>query len=475
MDNSQKIQRWENEAVEIDLFEVLIHLLEHIKPILICALLGAAIFGGVKLVGELRSSEKLDNTETVLEYEKAMLEYEKTYALYKLQMETYNGQLQAAYESLAQYEEYRDNSILLNMNPKNYYQKEFIWIVNAEEERTEAVLDAYAAVFGWDYYYYVQERISEHYEALYLSELIRISYDVDASRLSLIISSPTEKLLQEISDATNSYLEENWPQVAETVDGYGIILLVERKYVSTDSYDSGIVISAKNGFNEKISALRDTIPALQTKISGLTEPEPPVKNELKQTSLGLSKAVVKYGLLGLLLGAFLPAGWLIVRFVMSDVVLDEDEIQRRFGVYILASVRRFDGSGLWRRLLSRLSGDVNRTTTPEAAAALARINLESIMEATGRREENVLLVGGDETALEETERLIGESKSGAETSKSISIGGNILVDQGAVERLQDYDNIVLVVRKGSTQNREIGKEMEKLLALKKNVIGLIAL
>lgn len=480
MDSSQKIQQWENGVREIDLLQVLIHLLQHIIPILICALLGAAILGGVKLVSDLRGSENPEN----LENEEATLEYENALALYEFQMESYNDQLQTAYESLTQYEEYRNSSILLNMDPKNYYQKEFVWFVNAGEERAEAVRDAYAAVFGWDYYYYVQEHISERYEALYLSELISISYgedasgssnDADTSRLSLTISSPTEKLLQEISDATNSYLEENWPRVTEAMDGYEITLLIERKYVRTESYDSGTVIQAQNDYNQKIETLLSAILNLETKISGLTEPKSPFPEELEQAAPRFSKNAIKYALIGLFLGAFLSAGWLTVRFVMSDVVLNEDEIQRCFGVYILASVRRFNGSGLWRRLLSRLSGDANRAATPEAAAALAYVNLESMMEATGRRGEKVLLVGGDETALEETERLVEERISDTETPNRISAGGNILVDQGAVERLQNYDNVVLVVRKGSTRSQEIGRELEKLLALKKNIIGLIVL
>ena len=479
MDNSQNMQQWENEAAEIDLFQVLIHQLEHIRPILICALIGAAILGAAKLVSELRVAENPGAegpaAETA-EDEEAMQEYEEALANYELQMKIYDEQLQTAYDSLTQYEEYRENSILLSMDPMNYYQKEFVWFVNAEEERTGAVLNAYAGVFGWDYYYYVQERISDRCEALYLRELISTSYNLSTSGLSLTISSPTEKLLQEISNATESYLEEKWPQVMEAMGGYEITLVVERQYVTTETFDSGTVIQAQKSLDQQILTLRNTILDLRTRISGLNQPEPPVEDATKQTTQGFSKNnVIMYALIGLLLGVFLSAGWLMVCFVVSDVVLDEEEVQRRFGVYVLASVRRFNGNGLWRRWLSRLSGDVNRTATPEAAAALACVNLESMMKAAGRRGENVLLVGDDEGALKETERLIAESKSGAETSKCISVGGNILVDQGAMEQLQDYDNIVLVVRKGSTRNREIGKEVEKLLTLKKNVVGLFAL
>lgn len=479
MDNSQNMQQWENEAAEIDLFQVLIHLLEHIRPILICALIGAAILGAAKLVSELRGAENPGAegpaAETV-EDEEAMQKYEEALANYELQMKIYDEQLQTAYDSLTQYEEYRENSILLSMDPMNYYQKEFVWFVNAEEERTGAVLNAYAGVFGWDYYYYVQERISDRCEALYLSELISTSYNLSTSGLSLTILSPTEKLLQEISDATESYLEEKWPQVMEAMGGYEITLVIERQYITTETFNSGTVIQAQKSLDQQILTLRNTILDLRTRISGLNQPEPPVEDATKQTTQGFSKnSVIMYALIGLLLGVFLSAGWLMVCFVVSDVVLDEEEIQRRFGVYVLASVRRFNGNGLWRRWLSRLSGDVNRTATPEAAAALACVNLESMMKVAGRRGENVLLVGDDEGALKETERLIAESKSGAETSKCISVGGNILVDQGAMEQLQDYDNIVLVVRKGSTRNREIGKEVEKLLTLKKNVVGLFAL
>ena len=481
MDSLQKIQRLELEDVEIDLFQIVLHLLEHIKPILICALLSAVILGGTKFVSGLRGTENIGSEKTEGE-EEALLEYEKALALYELQMESYNKQLQAAYDSLAQYEEYRDNSILLNIDPKNYCQKEFVWFVNAEEERTGAVLNAYAAVFAWDYYYYVQKHISERHEVLYLSELIGISYVAETSMLSLTISSPTEALLEEISDATKSYLEEIWPQVTETIGGYEIALLVERQYVCTDLYDSSAVVRARNDVDQKIFALRNTILDLQTNISALTEPELSFSEgpdgetaESSLSSKGSYKDAVKYALIGLFLGAFLSAGWLTVRFVMSDVVLSEDEIQRRFGVYILASVRRFNGRGLWQHLLSKLSGDANRAVTPEAAAALACANLESMMEAEGRRGENVLLVGGDRDALSEAERLVGERKNSTETPYAISVGGNVLVDQTALEQLQNYDNVVLVVRKGSTQNRELGKELEKLLMLQKNIVGLIAL
>lgn len=508
MDNLNEA-RWQDTETEIDLVQLLVELLRNIKPILICAVICGVLFGGLKLgkdyydeyraknasvevdtslnkygVGGMVGVNNAEETEDWEYKTKEEREYEQKLETYNLAVASYQDQLAKVLKLVSRNEEYKQNSVLLNMDPNNFYQKDAVWYVDTHYQVNPglsmqdinpitSIMSAYATLLSSeDFYIYVQKNISDSIDGLYIRELIFTSTDADTSFIRLTALGATEQMADDIFSASVKYLESHKPQINNAVSRYDVTLIEEWGYGSYDPEASESVIgggyanyikSKQDSFNDTLAELQTSAVELQQKLLKLAEPKNP-------GSSSHIKTFVKNGIIGGVLGVVLAAVYIVIRFIAKDAALSEDELRRRYGVFVLSSVKRFSGKGKWQRMLSKLCGDAKRSETVEEAAGLAQANIASILEAVGQKDGKVLLVGKDSAALSEVERLTtGKQDSG------IIAGGDIMTDKNAVKTLREYENVVVVERKEETPYREIGRELEKLSLLNKKVIGLIAL
>lgn len=489
---------------EIDLIQLLVELLRKIKPVILCALICGVLFGGWKAFDGMRdmkrqqaqpasATDAAERTETDPD-EAAMRQYEKSVELYEAQKTAYQAQLDRTLEEIAAKEEYRRNSVLLNIDPQNLYQKTAVWYVDTHYQINPGavmqdpnplndIMSAYDALLAsGEFYGYVQKQISETIDARYIGELIFTSTDSGSALLQVTVLGSSEQMAKELLAATKQYIELNYSKISVAVGNYDIAIVqdvdIGNGAGTKDSMDA--VIGAQTAYNSQMTALQNTVTDLNIKILSLVEPEEPkAKPEEKAedsnaiaplSSSAVIRSGAKRGIIGLLLGAVLAGLYIAISFIAKDPAVSEDELRKRYGVFVLASVKRFPGKGAWQKMLAKLSGDTKRSTDMEEAVGLAQANVISILEASGQKEGKVLLVGMDTVALSEVERLTTGKQSGC-----ITAGGDIMTDKNAVEMLRGYENVVLVERKGALSYREIGRELEKLALLNKNVVGMIAL
>ncbi|MBE6909151.1 MAG: hypothetical protein E7474_06220 [Ruminococcaceae bacterium] len=507
MENNQD-NKWQSDEAEIDLIQLLVEILKNVKPILICAVICGLMLGGAKLglglYADYRAKNAPAEEDTTLNkygignltgvngetlYENGMYktkeerEYEQKLENYKLQVASYQAQISEVLKLISRNEEYKRNSVLLNLNPNDFYQKDAVWYVDTHYQVNpglsmqdvnpiNSIMSAYATLLSSeDFYSYVQENTGGDIDALYLRELIVSSTDPETSLIRLTVLGATEQMADGIFDASVRYLEGHKPSINNAVSNYDVTLIEEWGYDSYGAVASESVIGEgyanlikdkQDSYNTTMTELQATVVDLQQKLLQLSEPENP-------GSSSLLKSFAKNGVIGGVLGIVLTGVYLVVRFIAKDAALSEDELRRRYGVFVLSSVKRFPGKSRWQRMLSKMCGDAGRTETVEEAAGLAQANIASILEANGQKDSKVLLVGSDAAALSEVERLTAGKQGG------ITAGGDVMTNRAAVETLRSYENVVVVERKEETSYREIGREMEKLSLLKKNVIGLIAL
>lgn len=507
MDNLNET-RWQDTESEIDLIQLLVELLRNIKPIIICAVICGVLLGGLKLgkdyydgyraknapveedtslgkygVGGMVGVNRAEEAENGEYKTKEEREYEQKLETYNLAVASYQDQLAKVLKLVSRNEEYKQNSVLLNMDPNNFYQKDAVWYVDTHYQVNPglsmqdinpitSIMSAYATLLSSeDFYNYVQKNISDSIDALYIRELIFTSTNADTSFIRLTALGATEQMADEIFSASVKYLESHKPQINNAVSRYDVTLIEEWGYGSYDPEASESIIGGgyadyiknkQDNFNDTLTELQTSVVEIQQKILKLEEPKNP-------GSRSYVKTFIKNGVIGGVLGIVLAMIYYVIRFIAKDAALSEDELRRRYGVFVLSSVKRFPGKGKWQRMLSGMCGDAKRSESVEEAVGLARANIASLLEANGQKDGNVLLVGKDTAALSEVERLTA-GKQG-----DITAGGDIMTDKAAVETLRSYENVVVVERKEETSYREIGRELEKLSLLNKNVVGLIAL
>jgi len=470
------------ERDEVDLVQLLVWVLERVGSILLCALaLGVLLFGW-KLYGGLRA---LPDEETV---RTAQEDYQTKLTAYQAEKKGYEDRILTASESLERNEAYAADSMLLHLDPLNHYQSTAVWLVEADERVAAQVFGAYAALAAdGELAETVRGNVGEGVGGPYVGELILVETDKEASLLRLMVLGDSQETAERVFDAARSSLEENRARIASTVGEFRLTLIKEwsghvsklesdMQQVNTPatvlirgeggdkSFQTGAekITAAQSAFNAQRSQTQSSLAELQKAAAALTPPTAPVF----ATRGDVLKTAIKYGVIGLLLGAVLAALWHTICFLMIDPVMSEGELRGRCGLFILASVRRYSGKTPWQRLLGRLSGDAGRTASAEDAAALARANAEAVLAAAGRQGEKILLVGG------EAELALLSDPDGAGVFVT---GGDVMTDGAVVERLRDYENVALVVRKGAVSCVEVARELEKLLLLRKNVIGTIAL
>lgn len=473
------------EPPRIDLGLIFADLLRHIVPILLCAVIGGVLFGW--LTWRDATEEKPLTSSQELEQE-----------AYYQQRQSLQTQIAAAQEQITRLEAQKEQSLFLSSDLESFHEFSAIWLVDthyqnmsyeiqldaarlqkySEPDTRGIIMSAYATLMtSGDFYSYVLEQMTDDVDSQTLGELLEVRADGSGTMLQMTALGNSEQMAQEIYSAAKAYLQSNSARVKASAGEHDLMLVKE--------WDSGVageqasrIIETQDAYNSQIAELRAAMSEAQTSLLTLKVPQS-VKDaaavaQVKAENANIMKSTVmvesvKSGIVAFVIALALACGVAVLRYFDRDAALDENEIQRRYGLTVLASVRRFAGKSVRQRVLSRLCMDEKRVPTVEDAAALARINILSSLEATGHAGEELLLIG-QSGGLDELARLIGHEK-GVE----VTVGGNIMLDATAVETMRSYENIVMVERKERISYRELAREAERLQLLKKNVVGLIAL
>ena len=121
--------------------------------------------------------------------------------------------------------------------------------------------------------------------------------------------------------------------------------------------------------------------SLKEKTKELSELEEPKNSLLSKSSV--LKSAVKYAVLGGVLGAFMVVFFLCVAFLMSDKLVSEKELKRRYGIMVLGVFSKNDKKRAFAfvdRWLDKLEGTSARETLERDGCAPA-VDLPERLEA----------------------------------------------------------------------------------------------
>ena len=482
MDNKDRIY---DEAKTVDMTVLLVEVLRRIGFIILWAIIFAILIGGVSTFRGYRSLENARNkvaegtnlevsAEARRQYEEELKSYEQQYASYQAQLDKIKDAINSKAES-------EKDSFILSTRPEEYYKETIIYYIDAHytvnsnandqsQNTVNSIMQAYHVLILNDAFFtYLSSNVSEEIDLDDLKKLVQLDIDVDSALMQLTVCSKTRYQTNEILKVSRAYLEDSYDKISAAIGDYEI------KVVEILGASGAGIHGATDSVNEAwdiyLAELSASEEAIRERIAELIRPKEPQPEEtVDQNDVSmraLAKNSVKRAILGAFLGVFLSYMYIMIRFIVNDYALSEDEIRRRFGLTVLSSTKRFPKPGAWNRLLSKLSGDEKRSAGVEEAALLAVVNINSILHNNEEEGSDVLLIGHNNNALLELSCSMYGVMAVA--------GGNILVDRHAVEMLDDYDNVVIAEPKESTSYDEIGLEYERLKLLGKNVVGIVAM
>ena len=328
-----------NYEQEIDLKDLMFAVLRKWRPIIVIAVVFAVLLGALKTVKGIR---QLGDEEYV----------KKNQDTYVMNLDQYNstkGRLEKEIENLQQniesQQEYKDHSILMNINPYDEYVETATFYISTDyaimpgmmyqnPNTATSILKAYMSIAqNGEMYNYVLGKMNNKIGIRYLKELVKIVPDYDNNMLDITVIGDTRKTASDVRGYIKDSIASSKDSITEAIGEHEYNLVDESQFVTVDLE----LDKTQTEFSANMDQLDISLKQKTKELSELAEP----KNNLLSKGSVL-KSAVKYAVLGGVLGAFIAVFFLCVAFLMSDKLVNEKELKRRYGIMVLGVFRRND-------------------------------------------------------------------------------------------------------------------------------------
>ena len=488
MENQNTYER----AKEIDLVSLLVTLARKYRQIIAGMLIGAVLLGGgggVKKALEKRTmeaakenGEKVSYTDNDLKYEQELASYytqkselDKAINEYNQQLRSIQAEQKLVEADIEQSNAYGENSLLMNLDPYNvcvadvvlYVSNDYMIVPELSYQAPDYItplLAAYAKILQ-NPEALAKIAKQEGMEKRYLKELITVSFDSGARSLSIRVASDSVERSQAILDALLQVQKDAKKTVEQAIGTH------EVKTISS-SASTGVwleLADIQRKHQEKVASLEKnksdlqdnydlTMQNIQTKKQKLTILEVPEK----PTGSGL----IKYIVLGALLGMVVVMGCVTVRFLSEDKVYSSAELHQYSGLEVLGKLAGGKQKGVngWLDRLERRPAASENDTIIQLTAAMIK-NLEP-------QAQNVLITGdiseGKINALRDQIQA-AEAMEG----KTVIACESILKSPNTVEQVLSADALILAVDCQTTRYESVRLQNEKIQALGKKILGCV--
>ena len=452
---------------EIDLKDLMFAVLRKWRPIVLLAIVFALLLGGFKIfkgLNQLKDEEYVKQNQE--EYEASLDQYNATKK--RLEKELANIE-----ENIESQQKYKDESILLNINPYDEYMESATFYISTDYEimpgmlyqnpnTATSILKGYMSIVqNGDMYNYVISRLKNKIGIRYLKELLKGEPDYANNMFDIIVIADTEKRAADVMRYIKGSIEMSHEKLTAAIGEHNINIVDESSLVTVD-------LDLEKKQKDFTSTMDSLDTSLKDKTKELEELEEPANTLLSKRSI--LKSSIKYAFLGGVLGVFMVVFFICVVFLMSDKLVNEKELKRRYGIMVLGVFRRQEKKRLFSfvdRLVDRMEGTAEQLAdaqTFEVAAANAGNYIED--------SRNVLLVG---TVADQAIKMVQDGLAPLLNGVTLSVGGNLGRDAQAIKKAASCDAVIVVEKRNKSGFGEIEQELDVIRSLGKKVIGCIVL
>ena len=481
---------------EIDLVSLFFTVMHKYRQIIAGAVICAVLFGvlgAFKNVLNQRAiataeanGETVPRTSAEQQYEEDMVEYRQAQTTHDQDVANYKQQLSQneADQTRAEYDienaqEYIDKSVLNKLDPYNVYMSEASFYITTDykilpgmdyqsPDYTSAVLSAYSSLLT------SHETIGDiadqfNMEERYMRELIEIS--VDNSTRLLTISAKGEDAAQAsgIMNALLKSFEGLHDTIVESVGNHNAtqVSLSNSTTVLTWLRDS------QQSTRDNMTQLQNNLTNLKTQhdlleqsietadqdLAALEKPEEPKK----------SSGIVKFAVIGFLLGCVAVAGVAVCQFLMNDRVNSEADLQRNCGIPVLGTLASESSKKAkgFDAYLNKLEKRPDGSKDGELLDLIA-----ATIQGRAPQAEKIV-VTGDIPAQQLSALKDALQAANAMKGKTIVAAECILTSSATIPQVADADVVVLAVDHDHSQYGAVRSQNEKIHALGKEVFGCI--
>lgn len=453
---------------EIDLKDLMFAVLRKWRPIVLLAIVFALLLGGFKIfkgLNQLKDEEYVKQNQE--EYKASLDQYNATKK--RLEKELANIE-----ENIESQQKYKDESILLNINPYDEYMESATFYISTDYEimpgmlyqnpnTATSILKGYMSIVqNGDMYNYVISRLKNKIGIRYLKELIKVEPDYANNMFDIIVIADTEKRAADVMRYIKGSIEMSHEKLTAAIGEHNINIVDESSLVTVD-------LDLEKKQKDFTSTMDSLDTSLKDKTKELEELEEPANTLLSKRSI--LKSSIKYAFLGGVLGVFMVVFFICVVFLMSDKLVNEKELKRRYGIMVLGVFRRQEKKRLFSfvdRLVDRMEGTAERELADAQTFEVAAANAGNYIEDS----RNVLLVG---TVADQAIKMVQDGLAPLLNGVTLSVGGNLGRDAQAIKKAASCDAVIVVEKRNKSGFGEIEQELDVIRSLGKKVIGCIVL
>jgi capsular polysaccharide biosynthesis protein len=298
-------------------------------------------------------------------------------------------------------------------------------------------------------------------ELIYLKELVQVTTDYDSNMLNISVTYPEEKGAKKILSKITDSIDAMYPEIQTNLGEHSVVIMNQNVGAITDQTLAEYQKQKFDDLAETNTKLKDTEKALDE----LKEPMKPVA----LSKMSIAKAGIKFGIVGWFAGAFISAGIVCAIFLLNGKIGADNDLKNRFGLKFLGgfSIRRkeriFSGIDDW---LDSLEG--KECISDESVYDMIAANIHNYNNLG----QSVFVTGTIETDVLNDFVINLQRKM---PDLVLGFGANMNRNVTTLQKVHEYDQIVLLEKKKQSKLRDIEKEVETVLNMNKVIMGYIIL
>ena len=306
-----------------------------------------------------------------------------------------------------------------------------------------------------------------------IKELIKAQPNFDADSITMSVVGTDSKETETISNYIINQINDEQSQIKSLYGDHTVVISKAQTNVIVDStlmapapaanstapYANNVAMA--NAMT-KLSTMQTTLATQEKNLSSLTTATP---------TTGISKkTLLKYGLLGLIVGFFLAVIFYILKFVLEEKISSEDDLKTIFDIKILAvlpmniSIRRKNKLDI----ISYRNSDSAYGIGKEIAIEKAMMNISGY----AGDKKSILLIGSD---LKQNLEELQDKLQALNDNIKFNVSNNINADSNELAKLKDTEGVIIVAERNVTRIDDLTKSVETIYNWKKEIIGSIVL
>lgn len=444
---------------EIDLRDLMYAVFRRWRSVIVVGIIVAILLGlykGIPAIKAVNDPNILENNQKA---------YDDVLIAYNDNKERLEKEIANIEKDINQKEDYLENSMLMHINPYDKHVAQINYYVNAEEYEFKVINYYLTYAQGGDLYARVAEKLKKDIDYKYLSEVLVFSADYDSNMLDVNLVCDDLETTTLIINCVKDELEEKSKEIEKKVGEHVFKIINETQYQTIDlDLESTI-----NNNKLTIENLKVSLEQKQIEYDALEEPK-----LVTASYTGAIKSMIKYIIIGGVLGVFLAAAYDVFLYLISDKLHDRKTLRNRYQLKLIGDLSEQKYGRIFGKLdrwLAKVFGQNVINVSQEEVYQIIAANL-SVLSSNEKGNPEYLLTG---SVTEENLKSVKNQLNNLGSLKQINLtcGGNITTTALTIEKASKCDGIILVEKLNSSSMAEIEREIEALKNIGKDVLGVV--